>query len=144
MTEINWDTLTNLAREACKFAYAPYSGYPVGAAGITDTGMLVSGCNVENASTGLGLCAECGMVSNLVRSGGGRLVAVACVNGRGEPVAPCGRCRQLLYEHGGRELLVQMPSGVRPMAEVLPDAFGPDDLRDMPGAITSPLPLEAR
>ena len=82
-------------------AYAPYSGYPVGAAGLTDDGRIVVGCNVENASYGVGLCAECGLVSALHGTGGGRLVAVSVVERRGEPVMPCGRCRQLLWEHGG-------------------------------------------
>jgi cytidine deaminase len=115
-------------------AYAPYSRFPVGAAGLVDDGRLVTGCNVENASYGLGLCAECGMVSDLARSGGGRLVAVACVGGDGQPLMPCGRCRQLLWEFGGPDMLIETvslgTSGSRivPMREVLPDAFGPDDL----------------
>jgi cytidine deaminase len=110
-------------------AYAPYSSYPVGAAGLVDDGRVVAGCNVENASYGVGLCAECGLVSQLHAGGGGRLVAVVCVDGQGAVVMPCGRCRQLLWEHGGPEMLLQTVRGVRPMAEVLPDAFGPDDLR---------------
>lgn len=109
-------------------AYAPYSKYPVGAAALVDDGRVVSGCNVENASYGLGLCAECGLVSALYASGGGRLVAFACVDGAGQALMPCGRCRQLLYEHGGPELLVDLPSGIKTMAEVLPDAFGPERL----------------
>ena len=91
---------------------------------------MVTGCNVENASYGLGLCAECGMVSDLARTGGGRLVAVACVGGDGQPLMPCGRCRQLLWEHGGADMLIETVSlGIVPMREVLPDAFGPEDLR---------------
>ncbi len=109
-------------------AYAPYSDFPVGVAGLVDDGRIVVGCNVENASYGLGLCAECGMVSALQVSGGGRLVAVACVDRSGEPLMPCGRCRQLLWEFGGPTLLVQTAGGVQPMSQVLPDAFGPDDL----------------
>lgn len=109
-------------------AYAPYSHFKVGVAGLVDDGRIVVGCNVENASYGVGLCAECGMVSALLASGGGRLVAVACVDAHGARLMPCGRCRQLLWEHGGPELLVDTVSGVRPMTEVLPDAFGPDDL----------------
>ena len=109
-------------------AYAPYSRFKVGAAGLVDDGRVVSGCNVENASYGLGLCAECGLVSALHASGGGRLVAVVAVDQHGEVLMPCGRCRQLLYEAGGPELLVDTVTGVRPMSEVLPDAFGPDDL----------------
>lgn len=133
---IDWDTLIHLAKQACTCAYAPYTGYPVGAAGLVDDGRYVSGCNVENASSGVGLCAECGMVSELIRTGGGRLVAVACVNGNGDLIVPCGRCRQLLFEHGGAELLVNMPRGVTPMGEVLPDAFGASDLAQVPTAIT--------
>ena len=125
---VDWDALRAAAREAMTHAYAPYSRFPVGAAGLVDDGRVVTGCNVENASYGLSLCAECGMVSDLARSGGGRLVAVACVGGDGQPLMPCGRCRQLLWEHGGARLLVDTVSGVRPMTEVLPDAFGPEDL----------------
>ncbi|WP_307682053.1 cytidine deaminase [Trueperella bonasi] len=127
----DWDELRKLAIEAMKTAYAPYSGYPVGAAGITSDGRLVSGCNVENASTGLGTCAENGMVSALIRSGGGRLAAVYCVNGNEEAVVPCGRCRQVLYEHGGPQLQVFMPAaGPQPMTYVLPEAFGPNSLEE--------------
>ena len=111
-----------------RHAYAPYSGFPVGVAGLVDDGRVVVGCNVENASYGLGLCAECGMVSALHATGGGRLVAVSCVDGRGDPLMPCGRCRQLLWENGGPTLQVMTAHGARPMAEILPDAFGPDDL----------------
>jgi cytidine deaminase len=109
-------------------AYAPYSNFPVGAAGLVDDGRTVSGCNVENAAYGVALCAECGLVSQLHITGGGRLTHFVCVNGNGEVIMPCGRCRQLLFEHGGRELLLLTASGVRRMDEVLPDAFGPDDL----------------
>jgi cytidine deaminase len=110
------------------FAYAPYSSFPVGAAAIVDDGRLVTGCNVENAAYGVALCAECGMVSELHLTGGGRLVAVWCVDGRGEPLMPCGRCRQLLWENGGPTCLLQTPQGVLPMTDVLPQAFGADDL----------------
>jgi cytidine deaminase len=109
-------------------AYAPYSKFKVGAAGLVDDGRVIAGCNVENAAYGVGLCAECGLVSALHASGGGRLVAVACVNADGEPLMPCGRCRQLLWEQGGPEMLLETPRGVRPMSEVLPDAFGREDL----------------
>jgi cytidine deaminase len=126
--DVDWALLRTRAREAMARAYAPYSGFPVGAAALVDDGRVVTGCNVENASYGVGLCAECGLVSALVAGGGGRLVAFDCVAGDGEVVMPCGRCRQLLFEHGGAALLVQTPRGVRTMAEVLPDAFGPDDL----------------
>jgi cytidine deaminase len=125
---IDWDALRAAAIEAMGRAYAPYSSFPVGAAGLADDGRIVVGCNVENASYGLGLCAECGMVSALVLSGGGRLLAVACVDRNGDPLMPCGRCRQLLWEHGGPSCLLATPAGVRPMSELLPDAFGPDDL----------------
>jgi cytidine deaminase len=125
---VAWEPLREAARAAMARAYAPYSGFPVGAAGLTDDGRIVTGCNVENASYGVGLCAECGLVSALHGSGGGRLVAVSVVQRDGDPVMPCGRCRQLLWEHGGPSMLLETARGVRPMSEVLPDAFGPDDL----------------
>jgi cytidine deaminase len=109
-------------------AYAPYSHFKVGAAGLVDDGRVVVGCNVENAAYGVGLCAECGLVSALHATGGGRLVAVACVDQHGNPLMPCGRCRQILWENGGPDMLLETVRGVRPMGEVLPDAFGPDDL----------------
>ena len=124
----DWDELKAAAVEVMGRAYAPYSHYPVGAAALVDDGRLVTGCNVENAAYGVVLCAECGLVSQLHASGGGRLTHFVCVNGDGEVIMPCGRCRQLLFEHGGRDLLVWTVSGVKPMSEVLPDAFGPDDL----------------
>ncbi len=125
---VDWEVLRAAAREAMAHAYAPYSNYPVGAAALVDDGRIVSGCNVENASYGLALCAECGLVSALHATGGGRLVAFACVDGQGVTLMPCGRCRQLLYEHGGPELLVDTPEGVLPMDRVLPQAFGPHNL----------------
>lgn len=134
MAEPNWEALRAAAREAMRHAYAPYSNFPVGVAGLVDDGRVVTGCNVENASYGLGLCAECGMVSDLARTGGGRLVAVACVGADGQPLMPCGRCRQLLWEHGGADMLIETVSlgtpdnRIVPMREVLPDAFGPEDL----------------
>ena len=128
MAEPDWEALRAAARDAMTHAYAPYSKFPVGVAGLVDDGRVVTGCNVENASYGLGLCAECGMVSDLARTGGGRLVAVACVGGDGQPLMPCGRCRQLLWESGGPDLLVDTARGLRTMREVLPDAFGPQDL----------------
>jgi cytidine deaminase len=124
----DWDALRAAAVEAASHAYAPYSGYPVGAAAIADDGRLLTGCNVENAGYGVTLCAECGLVSQLHITGGGRLTHFVCVNGAGEVIMPCGRCRQLLYENGGPDLLLLTVSGVRPMTEVLPDAFGPEDL----------------
>ena len=128
MSTIDWEALRAAAREAMTHAYAPYSQYPVGAAALVDDGRTVSGCNVENASYGLALCAECGLVSALHATGGGRLVAFACVDGQGETLMPCGRCRQLLYEHGGPDLLVDTPEGILSMDRVLPQAFGPHNL----------------
>jgi cytidine deaminase len=127
-SDFDWEGLRARAVEAMRTAYAPYSDYQVGVAGLVDDGRFVSGCNVENAAYGVALCAECGMVSELHRSGGGRLTHVACVNKHGEIIMPCGRCRQLLWENGGAEMLLWTVSGVKPMKEVLPDAFGPDDL----------------
>jgi cytidine deaminase len=125
---IDWDLLHAKAIEAMQRAYAPYSRFPVGVAGLVDDGRIVSGCNVENAAYGVALCAECGMVSQLHLTGGGRLVAVSCVNGNGDPLMPCGRCRQLLWEHGGPGCELMTARGVRTMNEVLPDAFGSRDL----------------
>lgn len=125
---IDWDKLREHAHNAMKQAYAPYSDFPVGVAALVDDGRIVTGCNVENASYGIGLCAECGLVSNLILSGGGKLVAVACVDRNGTALMPCGRCRQLLWEHGGANCLLDSISGIKPMSEILPDAFGPDDL----------------
>jgi cytidine deaminase len=128
MADFDWAALTAAAVDVSARAYAPYSRFPVGAAARVDDGRVVVGCNVENAAYGVVLCAECGVVSQLHASGGGRLTHFVCVNGKGEVIMPCGRCRQLLFEHGGRELLLLTVSGVRRMDEVLPDAFGPDDL----------------
>ena len=129
MTEDDWEALRAAAVEVAARAYAPYSNFPVGAAALVDDGRTVVGCNVENASYGVTLCAECGLVSSLHASGGGRLTHLVCVDGDGAVIMPCGRCRQLLWENGGAELLLWTVSGVRPMTEVLPDAFGPDDLQ---------------
>ena len=126
--EIDWNDLKAQAHQASKKAYAPYSKFPVGVAALTTDDRVVTGCNVENASYGLTLCAECGLVSNLMLSGGGKLKAIYCVDKNGEALAPCGRCRQLLFEHGGREALLMTPSGPKPLSEILPWAFGPDDL----------------
>ena len=128
MTDIDWDELRAAATEAMERAYAPYSRYRVGAAALVSDGRIVQGCNVENAAYGVALCAECGMVSQLHLTGGGRLTRVVCVDGEGTVIMPCGRCRQLLYENGGAELELMTGSGVRRMDEVLPDAFGPDNL----------------
>lgn len=129
MVEVDWSSLREAARAAMTHAYAPYSHYPVGAAALVDDGRVVSGANVENASYGVGLCAECGLVSALQLSGGGRLVAFTCTDGAGERLMPCGRCRQLLYEFGGPELLVDTPRGVLTLDDVLPQAFGPENLQ---------------
>jgi cytidine deaminase len=126
--EVNWPALRTAAQAAMTLAYAPYSGFPVGAAALVDDGRIVVGCNVENASYGLTLCAECGLVSALAASGGGRLLAMACVDGAGVALMPCGRCRQLLWEHGGAEMLIDHASGPMPLANLLPHAFGPEDL----------------
>jgi cytidine deaminase len=128
--EIDWGTLRAAAREATQRSYAPYSRVSVGAAALTSSGALISGSNVENASYGLTLCAECSLVSDLARHQGGRLVAASIVAGDGQPIAPCGRCRQLLYEFGGPTLLIDGGEGHEPrrLSELLPEAFGPDDL----------------
>lgn len=115
-------------------AYAPYSRFQVGVAGLVDDGRVVVGCNVENAAYGVALCAECGMVSSLHATGGGRLVAVACVDARGQALMPCGRCRQLLWENGGPTCQVLSPQGVMTMAEVLPLAFGAEDIDKVTGS----------
>ena len=130
---VDWVALRGAAREAMGHAYAPYSNFPVGAAGLVDDGRVVIGCNVENASYGVGLCAECGLVSALHATGGGRLVAVACVGPDGEPLMPCGRCRQLLWEQGGPRLVLLTARGPVDMTEVLPDAFGASDLVEHAG-----------
>jgi len=128
MVDVDWEALRSAARTAMARAYAPYSDFPVGAAALVDDGRIVVGCNVENASYGMTLCAECGLVSALHAGGGGRLVAFTCCDATGQRLMPCGRCRQLLWEHGGADLAVDTVAGIRPMREVLPLAFGPDDL----------------
>ncbi|MCW2916742.1 MAG: cytidine deaminase [Actinomycetia bacterium] len=146
MNEIDWAGLRSAAVAAMGRAYVPYSHFPVGAAALVDDGRVISGCNVENASYGLGLCAECSLVSALYSGRPAQdpadstrpdilaapprpmLVALSVVDGNGDPLMPCGRCRQLLWEHGGPALLLETSTGIRPMSEVLPDAFGPDDL----------------
>lgn len=131
MADIPWESLHDLAVEAMSRAYVPYSGYPVGAAALVSDGRTVSGCNVENAGYGVTLCAECGLVSDLIRGGGGQILAFVCVNADGEKIVPCGRCRQLLAEHAAPEMVLDMPGGLRTLAEVLPLAFGPADLHAM-------------
>jgi len=126
--KIDWDGLHAAALEAMSHAYVPYSNYPVGAAAVVEDGRLISGCNVENASYGLTLCAECSLVSALHMSGGGRLVAFTCVNAAGEVITPCGRCRQLLFEHSAEGMLIDTQAGLRTIEQMIPDAFGPRDL----------------
>ena len=126
--EFDWDALKAAAEEAVTHAYAPYSHFSVGAAAAVDDGRVVTSCNVENAAYGVALCAECGLVVQLHITGGGKLTHFVCVNGDNEIIMPCGRCRQLLYENGGPGLLLWTVSGIKTMDEVLPDAFGPDDL----------------
>ena len=128
MSDINWDQLKAAAVKAMQSSYSPYSHFPVGAAALVDDGRIVSGCNVENASYGVGLCAECGLVSNLAMTGGGKLVAFYCVDGAENILMPCGRCRQLLFEFSQEGMLLQTTSGIKTIEQVLPDAFGPRDL----------------
>lgn len=127
---IDWEALRIAAFDATKRAYVPYSGYPVGAAAIADDGRLVAGCNIENAGYGVTLCAECSLVSQLFMTGGGTIRAFVCVNGDGDVIMPCGRCRQLLFEHSNAETELLTISGIRTMDEVLPDGFGPRSLEE--------------
>ena len=124
----SWDELRAEATDAASRAYAPYSRLTVGAAAIIDDGGIVTGCNIENASYGLTLCAECSLVGNLYDSGGGRLIAVSIVDGNGDFLMPCGRCRQILLEHGGPELQVDSEDGPRRLDTLLPFAFTPSEL----------------
>jgi cytidine deaminase len=126
--QIDWQLLRNEALAAMEKAYVPYSKFPVGVAALVDDGRIVTGCNVENASYGLTLCAECGLVSSLAATGGGRLVAFACVDISGNPLMPCGRCRQLLQEHGGSKLQLMTDEGVKTLSDLLPWAFGPEEI----------------
>jgi cytidine deaminase len=130
LESVDWSALKSAAIEAMKRAYAPYSDFPVGAAALVDDGRIVSGCNVENASYGVGLCAECSLVSNLAMTGGGKLVAFTCVDGNKEVLMPCGRCRQLLYEHSAPGMVLETVSGMKTIDQVLPDAFGPRQLEE--------------
>lgn len=130
MNEINWDALRAAANAAMKKAYVPYSKFAVGAAALTEDGRIVSGCNIENASYGVTLCAECSMVSELFMGGGGRLVAFTCVDGHGNVLMPCGRCRQLLFEHSAPGMILETVSGMKTIDQVIPDAFGPRDLEE--------------
>lgn len=127
-TAIDWTSLRSAATAALANAYVPYSNFPVGAAALVEDGRIISGCNVENASYGLTLCAECSLVSQLHATGGGKLVAFTCVDGNGEVLMPCGRCRQLLFEHSTVGMILETVSGLKTIDEVLPDAFGPRQL----------------
>ena len=125
---IDWNALQRAAVTSLANSYSPYSNFPVGVAGLTEDGRIVSGANIENASYGVTLCAECSMVSQLFATGGGRLIAAWCVDGDGNVLMPCGRCRQLLFEHGGPTMLMMTPKGIQSMDEILPQAFGPNNL----------------
>ena len=134
-SKVNWDELRKVANQAMKKAYVPYSKFPVGVAALTDDGRVISGCNVENASYGLTLCAECSLVSELAMSspagaGPAKLVAFTCVDGHGNILMPCGRCRQLLFEHSAPGMILETVSGFKTIDEGIPDAFGPRDLDD--------------
>ena len=133
---IDWGTLREAATDAMTKAYVPYSKFPVGVAAIVTDGRIITGCNVENASYGLTLCAECALVSTLHLTGGGQLVAFTCVDGDGNTLMPCGRCRQLLFEHAVPGMLLETVSGIRTIDEVLPDAFGPRTLNEYAGVAT--------
>jgi len=128
--DVNWDALEQAAKQAMERAYAPYSKFPVGAAALTEDGRIVSGCNVENASYGLTLCAECALVGQLHMTGGGRIAAFYCVDGQGNILMPCGRCRQLLYEFRAPGMQLMTTQGIKSMDQVLPDAFGPENLEE--------------
>jgi cytidine deaminase len=125
---IDWELLKTEAIKSMNQAYVPYSNFPVGAAALTEDGRVVSGCNIENASYGVTLCAECSLVGDLFKTGGGKLVAFYCVDKHENILMPCGRCRQLLYEHSAPGMLLETVSGIKTIDEVLPDAFGPRDL----------------
>lgn len=126
----DWQELHAAASAATKRAYAPYSRYRVGAAARTTTGALITGCNVENAAYGVALCAECGLVSQLINTEAGQLTRFVCVNAQGDVIMPCGRCRQLLAEHAASDLIILTPLGERAFAEVLPQAFSAADLKE--------------
>ncbi|MFF1827859.1 cytidine deaminase [Paenarthrobacter sp. NPDC058040] len=128
--DVNWQALEDAAKQAMAKAYAPYSKFPVGAAALTEDGRIISGCNVENASYGLTLCAECALVGQLHMSGGGRIAAFYCVDGQGNVLMPCGRCRQLLYEFRAPGMQLMTTQGIKTMDQVLPDAFGPEHLEE--------------
>jgi cytidine deaminase len=127
--KVDWAALRAAATAVAGRAHAPYSGLAVGAAGVDGDGTMVTGCNVENASYGLTLCAECGLVSAQRAAGAGLLVAVSVVAGDGAPLMPCGRCRQLLLEAGGPGLLLDADAGPQRLGDLLPGAFTAGDLK---------------
>ena len=128
MDTIDWERLKTEAIAAMKRAYAPYSNFPVGVAAETADGRIVTGCNVENASYGIGLCAECGLISNLVLGGRTLIKAVYCVDAHDNPLSPCGRCRQLLWEHSTADTKFMTSDGPTNLSSLLPWAFGPENL----------------
>lgn len=128
---VDWEELRNAAQEAAENAYVPYSNFPVGAAALTDDGRIIPGCNVENASHGIGLCAECCIISTLAMSGGGKLRAITCVDKNGKVILPCGRCRQLLFEHAEPGMQIETDTGILTIEDLLPRAFGPGDLKNV-------------
>lgn len=127
---VDWDQLRAEAHAMTKRSYAPYSKFHVGAAALTSSGELVRGCNVENVSYGLGLCAECGLVSDLVARDAGEIVAIAVVSGAGTHCAPCGRCRQILVEHSAEGALIDLPDGPQLIIDLLPGNFDPTRLSE--------------
>lgn len=141
---VNWEALREAATEASKQAYAPYSTVQVGAAALIDDGRIVTGCNVENASYGVGMCAECILVGNLALSGGGKIVAFDCVDSTGETLMPCGRCRQLLAEHAAPGMLLNTDIGIMTMEQVMPHAFGSRQLAKFANtSLRDPAPVDA-
>lgn len=128
MSNIEWESLRYAAVNALNNSYSPYSGFPVGCAGLTEDGRIVSGCNIENASYGVTMCAENSMIAELFATGGGKLVAFICLNKDEEVIMPCGRCRQLLNEHASQSFIMETPKGMATMSDILPLAFSRDDL----------------
>ena len=126
------ETLMGAAREASERAYAPYSGFRVGAALLTEGGAVHTGCNVENASYGLAICAERNAAAAMALADPEdreiRLVAVFSPDA--SPCFPCGACRQVLREVGCKVVVVEEASGLRRYSfeEILPNSFGPEDL----------------
>jgi cytidine deaminase len=127
---IDWEALRTEAQRLAERAYVPYSHFSVGAAAITTTGEVVRGCNVENVSYGLTLCAECGLISDLVARGAGELAALVVVSGSGDCCTPCGRCRQILIEHAAPDALIQTADGPQRIVDLLPDHFDVTRLQD--------------